>query len=337
MLRYCGPFAFPLSIPLLYYYAGRPGPLLAIVGLLVALIGAEAISPRGATVTPADTPRRYRALMLLFVPLQLGLIGWAIAASLSTTPLGFAALALSVGIVTGVFGALVAHEAMHSGDALESLLGTAMLSGMAYRHFRISHVYGHHRWAATERDPGTARLGEGFYHFLLRTAKEQVVMAFRFEQSRCAVRGRNRVIEDAVIMALIFGGLFIITGMRGLSFFVLQCLVAIIVLELFNYIAHYGLVRRNDENGKPEMLTDSHSWNSSNVLANALIFNMGRHSFHHRRPAAPYQSLQRIAPAPELPAGYAGSILLALVPPLWRRVMDEKTRRIRMGVGAANP
>ena len=28
--------------------------------------------------------------------------------------------------------------------------------------------------------------------------------------------------------------------------------------------------------------------------------------------------------APELPLGYAGSILLALVPPLWRRVMDEK-------------
>jgi alkane 1-monooxygenase len=102
------------------------------------------------------------------------------------------------------------------------------------------------------------------------------------------------------------------------------------VLELFNYIAHYGLVRQTDTAGRPEALTDAHSWNSSNVLANSLIFNMGRHSFHHKRPAAPFQGLQRIQTAPELPAGYAGSILLALAPPLWRRVMDDKVRRIGM-------
>jgi alkane 1-monooxygenase len=51
---------------------------------------------------------------------------------------------------------------------------------------------------------------------------------------------------------------------------------------------------------------------------------MGRHSDHHRRPAAAYQALSEIGNAPELPLGYAGSILLALVPPLWRRVMDPR-------------
>jgi alkane 1-monooxygenase len=95
------------------------------------------------------------------------------------------------------------------------------------------------------------------------------------------------------------------------------------VLELFNYIAHYGLVRERDARGKLLGLSDRHSWNSSNVLANRLIFNMGRHSHHHHRPADPYQSL-RVLPAPELPFGYAGSILLALAPPLWRRVMDPR-------------
>ena len=97
------------------------------------------------------------------------------------------------------------------------------------------------------------------------------------------------------------------------------------MLELFNYIAHYGLMRGRDARGRLLQLDDRHSWNSSNLLANTLIFNMGRHSSHHRKPAAPYQDL-RMQDAPELPLGYAGSILLALVPPLWRRVMDEKAR-----------
>jgi alkane 1-monooxygenase len=329
MLRYSGPFLFLVSVPLLYHYAGPVGPFFTVMALLAALIGAEAISPRGDVAAVAGDPRTFRALVIFYIPLQLALIAWAIAASISATPLGFAALALSVGVTTGVFGMLAAHEAVHSGDPFEGVLGAAMLTGMAYRHFRISHVHGHHRWAATARDPGTARLGEGFYRFLLRTGKEQWVMAYRFEEKRRAgFAGRNRVVEDALVMALLGGAIFALAGWHGLLFFVLQSAVAIIVLELFNYIAHYGLVRQTNADGRPESLTDAHSWNSSNVLANAMIFNMGRHSFHHQRPAAPFQGLQRIKAAPELPAGYAGSILLAMAPFLWRRVMDEKVRRL---------
>src|SRR5580704_8999498 len=190
MLRYSGPFLFPASIPLLYRYAGAAGPLLTVLALLAVLIGVEAVSPRGDVAGFADHPRAFRALVLLYIPLQLALIVWAVMASVLATGLGFFALVLSVGVTTGVFGMLAAHEAVHSGDRFEGVLGTAMLTGMAYRHFRISHVHGHHRWAATARDPGTARLGEGFYRFLLRTGKEQLVMAYRFEEKRRAVGAR---------------------------------------------------------------------------------------------------------------------------------------------------
>jgi alkane 1-monooxygenase len=108
------------------------------------------------------------------------------------------------------------------------------------------------------------------------------------------------------------------------AFFALQSAVAIMALELFNYVAHYGLVR-----GAGEPFTDRHSWNASHAVGNALLFNMGRHSDHHRRAAAPYQTLQPVADAPELPAGYAGSMLLALIPPLWRRVMDRRVGELR--------
>src|SRR5262249_41487913 len=100
-----------------------------------------------------------------------------------------------------------------------------------------------------------------------------------------------------------------------------------VVLELFNYIAHYGLLRHEDGTGRFEPLADRHSWNSSNVLVNLLIFNMGRHSYHHKKPSISYQDLEFVPEAPELPAGYAGRLMLALLPPLWRGVMDPRARR----------
>ena len=250
-----------------------------------------------------------------------------------TDAVSFAALALSVGVTTGVFGVLAAHELVHGHNRAERFVGLAMLSGMTYRHFRVAHIFGHHRWAATERDPATARLGEGFYGFLVRTVFGQFVDAWRIEQRhRVAVRGGNladnRIARDVATMALIYGVIVIFAGARGAALFAAESAIGIVVLELFNYIAHYGLQRRVTGAGH-EPFTERHSWNSSNALANTLIFNMGRHSWHHARPAASYESLKFVAAAPELPAGYAGSILLALVPPLWRRVMDPAVQRLQ--------
>jgi alkane 1-monooxygenase len=132
---------------------------------------------------------------------------------------------------------------------------------------------------------------------------------------------------DAAITGIVYLAVFFLAGWRGAALFAAQSVVAIIVLELFNYIAHYGLLRSSDEKGR-QPFGAVHSWNSSNVLANALIFNMGRHTHHHARPFAPYQSLRQEIAAPELPLGYAGSILLALVPPLWQRIMDPAVQSL---------
>ena len=123
-------------------------------------------------------------------------------------------------------------------------------------------------------------------------------------------------------MAAVFAAFFAAWGWTGVGFFAIQSAIGIVMLELFNYIAHYGLVRRVGPLGQIEAFDDRHSWNSSNVLANAIIFNMGRHSDHHRRASTSFEALAYVRKAPELPAGYAGSIMLALVPALWRRVMD---------------
>jgi alkane 1-monooxygenase len=258
--------------------------------------------------------------------LQLAATAWGLYVSRQADAAGFAALVVSLGVTMGVFGVLAAHEAVHGGEPFAGFLGTALLTGMSYRHFRIAHIHGHHRWAGTENDAATARLGEGFYHFLVRTLAGQWREAWRFERQR---RRGNRLLLDTGLMLALFAALGIFLGPQALAFFLCQSVIAILVLELFNYIAHYGLTRTRDAAGKLEALSDHHSWNSSNILANSLIFNMGRHSHHHRQPAASYHRLA-MRDAPELPFGYAGSILLALAPPLWRRVMDEKAMAWRV-------
>jgi alkane 1-monooxygenase len=55
-----------------------------------------------------------------------------------------------------------------------------------------------------------------------------------------------------------------------------------------------------------------------------LLYHLQRHSDHHANPTRRFQALRHFDEAPQLPTGYAGMILLALVPPLWRRVMDPR-------------
>lgn len=331
MLLYSSPFLLLASVPTFYYALGPAGPLLTIGLLLTALIGAEFVSPRGDVIEPASKSGGYRVLFYVCVLQQLACITWMLAVVAYTSALGIVSLILAVGIATGVFGMLAAHELVHSRSRAERELGGVMLSGMAYRHFRIAHVHFHHCFAATERDSATARLGEGFYAFLVRTVRGQFLEAWRFERARPGARAflANRAVNDLAITVLVCAIIFALWGPLGILVFLAQSAVAITVLELFNYIAHYGLRRRADFAGRLEPLGDHHSWNSSNILVNLLIFNMGRHSFHHRRPSASYQDLQFIRAAPELPAGYAGSILLALVPPLWRCVMDSQVEKLR--------
>jgi alkane 1-monooxygenase len=333
MILYAGPFLLLASIPAFFLGCGAAGPLLTIALLLLFLIGAEFVSPRGHVLKSGAAARNFRTLFYLYVPLQIACVVWATASTVQASPLGFASLVLGTGVTTGVFGMLAAHELVHSKRKGERVLGAVMLSAMTYRHFRVAHVHVHHRYAATLRDSATARLGEGFYAFLLRTLPGQFLEAWRFERMRCTGRAflKSRIVADIAVALLSFAAVTALWGAKGLLFFALQSLVAITVLELFNYIAHYGLLRRE---GEP--LSDRHSWNSSNVLVNLLIFNMGRHSYHHRKPAISYQDLEYVAQAPELPAGYAGSILLALVPPLWKRVMDGRAKSFgAMPVAAA--
>jgi alkane 1-monooxygenase len=105
-------------------------------------------------------------------------------------------------------------------------------------------------------------------------------------------------------------------------FFFAQSLYAFTLLELVNYIEHYGIVRKRNESGKYERVNPLHSWNSSYLISNFFLFQLQRHSDHHANAIKRYQVLNHYDESPQLPFGYPTMILIALLPPLWFAKMN---------------
>jgi alkane 1-monooxygenase len=114
-------------------------------------------------------------------------------------------------------------------------------------------------------------------------------------------------------------------GWIGLVLFVAQSAVAIFLALAVDYTQHYGVVRRESAPGRLERLRADHAW-SSDHASNRSTFNLGLHADHHLRPALEYSHLANDERSLQAPMGYPGLLLLALVPPLWSRVMNPRLR-----------
>ena len=336
-LRYLTPFTFLVLLPLGGWLGGGWTFIAAVatplgLGCFDEALGEER-APADATdrVTPRWLPR-------LYILLQLATTAWAAAwvARPTTTFVEAMGLAASAGVTTGVFGFVAAHEMIHSRNASWRALGLALLGSVFYMHFRIAHVYGHHRRAATFEDPASARLGEGLYAFLLRSVVGQFRESWAFEARRRRHAGHRVIgIGNRMVLYITIETSFLLTVMfvnlHSLGFLLAVAVLSVTLLETFNYVAHYGLTRRAKANGRLEPLLPLHSWNSVRRMNNAALFNMGRHSDHHRRTTRPYERLEALPGAPQLPSGYAAGLLTALVPPLWHRVMDPRAKAAMHG------
>ena len=116
-------------------------------------------------------------------------------------------------------------------------------------------------------------------------------------------------------------------GVGIAPYLLLQAVVGFSLLEVVNYMEHYGMLRQKvgvGERRRYERVLPGHSWNSNNIATNVLLYHLQRHSDHHANPTRRYQALRDFEESPVLPTGYAGMIVLALVPPVWRRVMDQR-------------
>ncbi|MBK7016631.1 MAG: alkane 1-monooxygenase [Sulfuritalea sp.] len=300
---------------------------------LDAWIGLDTRNPAAESEAALAAEPSYRLLPLAALPAHGAMLAWSAPAfvALGHESLTAAlALALSVGIIGGAIGITFAHELIHKPTSLERNVGGVLLSLVAYGGFKVEHIFGHHVDVATPRDTSTARLGQSAYAFLLRSLLVNPPRAWQLAGERLRARGlpawhwRNEMYRWHGLTLLFATGITAWLGIMGLAFFVLQAFVAITLLELVNYIEHYGLLRRQRPDGSYERVTPRHSWNDSHYLSNLALLNLQRHSDHHAYAGRRYQVLRHHDDAPQLPCGYASLVLLALLPPLWRRFMDPR-------------
>ena len=246
-------------------------------------------------------------------------------------------LFIGVGVITGTIGINYAHELMHQRSRYERNAADFLLAMVLYSHFRSEHMLVHHRYVATNRDPVTARYGEGFWRFLPRVLRECFVSAFNAEKAMLARKKlpatdlSNPFWKYAALQIGFLGLAFLIGGIWGVFLFTVQATTAIFQLELVNYIEHYGLTREHLGDGKYEHVKPRHSWNTAQKASNWLLINLQRHSDHHYKPDRRYPLLQTYtaAEAPQLPFGYPVMTLAALSPTLWRRIMNPKVHAWR--------
>lgn len=292
---------------------------------------------------PSSRWRRwFDGLLYAWIPLQVAVLvwgAWAYAGAASAREA--AGIAVSVGVLTGGIGITVAHELGHRLALRDRLLSCALLASVAYAHFHIEHNQGHHARVATPDDPATARVGETLYGFLVRSICGGLASAWALECRRLGRLGhgaatwRNRVLWAALAPLAIATALAFAFGPTAIAFFVVQSVVAFTLLEAVNYVEHYGLERSRGRDGRYERVRPAHSWNSSHRVSNWYLFNLQRHSHHHTDVTRHYESLAHADDAPQLPVGYPAAILLALVPPLWRHVIDDRLAPWRTAAPAA--
>jgi alkane 1-monooxygenase len=337
---------FGLVVPVLPFGAARwlnydgwaevfwwSGPIwiLVLIPVLDTLFGQDRSNPPAWAVEQLSADRWYRWCTFLYLPLQYA--GLLFACWVITTndlawwqELGYA---LTVGTVAGV-AINTAHELGHKKERSERWMAKIALAQTGYGHFYVEHNRGHHNRVATPEDPASSRLGESFWAFLPRTVVGSVRSAWELEAKRLTAQGKrvwsrdNDVLSAWAITIVLFGGLVAVFGVRILPFLIVQAVFGFSLLEVVNYLEHYGLLRQRNDNGRYERCTPEHSWNSNHVASNVVLYQLERHSDHHAHPTRRYQALRHFPESPQLPSGYGLMLGLAYVPPLWRRIMDPR-------------
>ena len=260
-------------------------------------------------------------LQLTHVPLAI----WALTTRLEGGD--WIAGLIGFGLYFGQIGNPAAHELIHRADPWLRRLGTAVYVALLFGHHVSAHRLVHQTHVATPGDPNSARRGLGYWRFLPRAwigSFRAGLAAERALIARAPGRRRNPY-------GLYVGGAAGLVALAALVFGFWGALIYLVLaahaqsqLLVSDYVQHYGLRRAKMPDGRYEPVSAMHSWNAAGWYSAAVTLNAPLHSDHHAHPARPYPQLHLPDGAPLLPAPLPAMALLALVPPLWRKVMDPR-------------
>lgn len=331
----------PISSVYLGFYIGGIG---YYSGVIIAFVIIPALELFAKGNTENRTAEELSAAKLFFfdlllylnIPLVYGLVYYSgvIIYSLSLSTVELVGLVLSLGVILSTCGINVGHELGHRTKNYEQFFSKALLLPNLYLHFFIEHNLGHHKNVATPKDPASARFGENVYAFFWRSVTQSYVSAWRIENKLLERNGQkkwsfqNRMIRFQLVQLIYLLLLTMLFDSRVMLLLALSGVVGFLLLELVNYIEHYGLLRKQLPSGRYEPVQPKHSWNSNHEIGRIVLYELTRHADHHFKSTRKYHTLRHFEEAPQLPFGYPMSMLIALVPPLWFRLMNDLALKV---------
>lgn len=278
----------------------------------------------------------YTYILYITLPIQIGFL-WLffhVIQEVNLTTSEIIGRVFSMGLMCGVLGINVGHELGHRNNRFDELIGEILLLTSLNTHFLPYHNGGHHFNVATPKDAATARKNEPIYFFYFRSHFSSYLQAWKIENRRLQTdkknwfQHQNKMIIYTICNMLLLGSIYYFFGTFVLFAFIGAAIFGIIQLETVNYIEHYGLLRNKNEHGRYERVKRIHSWNSDHIIGKVLLFNLSRHSDHHYNGSKHYQLLKTLPESPQMPTGYPGMMILALIPPLWFNLMNKKLQKI---------
>ncbi|MFN0115714.1 MAG: fatty acid desaturase, partial [Paracoccaceae bacterium] len=286
----------------------------------------------------AEFPASDRLTVVLAI-LHLLLLGAALHALAGGSDLSFAgwlAAFLAFGLWFGQVSNANAHELIHRADPRLRWLGGMVFTTLLFGHHASAHRLVHHRYVATPDDPNTAESGESFWQFAPRAWAGSFVAGWEMEKQlmRKRLGGRGQRVHPYLLYLcgalLTAGAAGLVFGLGGVLVWLALCLYAQLQLLLSDYVQHYGLLRRKRADGRFEPVGPAHSWDAPEGLSSLATLNAPRHADHHRSPGRQGVALARAGgAAPVLPHSLAIMCTVALLPPLWRRMMDHRVMALR--------
>lgn len=302
-----------------------------IIPVLDLIFGEDTTNPDESQVHQLESYPLFRWMVMLNVPIQFAATIWGTWMIVTYQPAWWITLGFiyTIGGINGI-GINTAHELGHKKEKLERWLSKLALVPTFYGHFFVEHNRGHHKNVATPADPASSKMGESFWRFLPRTMLGSLRSAWHIEKERLERTGKsvwswdNDNLQGWALTVLFFGALTLWLGWMALPFLLVQAFYGASLLEVVNYIEHYGLLRQKTPDGRYVRCEPEHSWNSNQIVSNLLLYHLQRHSDHHAHPTRRYQSLRHFDQSPQLPAGYAAMVVIAYIPWLWYRLMDHR-------------
>ncbi|MFK7781574.1 alkane 1-monooxygenase [Psychroserpens sp.] len=336
-LKYLAAFSIPVAAWIGLFFKGNlvfltPVFAFIIIPLLELVFPIDTHNLSSGAVENKLKRKIFDWLLYLNLPVVYGLLFFGIFEATNSTieTYELIGMIISIGIVLGVNGINVAHELGHRQNTKERFIGKALLLPSQYMHFYVEHNFGHHLHAATPEDPATARYNQSVYSFWFTSVFRQYSSAWKIQNK--LLKNNNKgffsfkndmlwyvlfQISYLLIILFVFGNI-------GFLFALTSGIIGFLLLETVNYIEHYGLLRLKTKSGRYERVKEMHSWNSNHIVGRIVLYELTRHSDHHFKSSKKYQILDCHDESPQMPFGYPTSMVLAMLPPLWFRIMNKR-------------